>query len=82
MDLKGYIFIQPEAGQYIYSGIHDQGILPPPKEGGDMALLLGCIASARCFNDSHLTMLLSEENRRVGLVKDQPSKKAKTDPEE
>ena len=38
-----------------YSGVHDQGPLPPLREGGPMAVLLSCLQEAKKFNDQYLT---------------------------
>lgn len=44
--------------------MHDQGELPPLKEGGDMAVLIGCVEKAREFNDEFLTAAIQEEKRK------------------
>ena len=44
--------------------MHDHGPLVPPKEGGDMAQLLGCVQAAKQFNDDYLTQVLEEEKQQ------------------
>mmetsp|Transcript_14523 Transcript_14523/g.20503 ORF Transcript_14523/g.20503 Transcript_14523/m.20503 type:complete len:125 (-) Transcript_14523:9-383(-) len=58
---KGTEAIKPQAGDYAYSGMHDQGQLPPPKEGGDMALLIGCVQTAKKHSDTFLTEVIKKE---------------------
>lgn len=50
-----------EAGDYGYSGMHDHGPLPAPKEGGDMALLIGCVKEAKKHSDAFLTDIIKKE---------------------
>mmetsp|Transcript_18498 Transcript_18498/g.24271 ORF Transcript_18498/g.24271 Transcript_18498/m.24271 type:complete len:125 (+) Transcript_18498:164-538(+) len=58
---KGFKATKPQAGDYTYSGMHDQGPLPPPKEGGDMALLIGCVQEAKKHSDNFLTEVIKKE---------------------
>ena len=51
------------AGDESYSGIHDQGPLPPLREGGSMALLLQCAQQAKAFNDEYLTEVISAQTK-------------------
>lgn len=55
---------QPQPGDYQYSGIHDHGPLIPPKEGGPMAQLIGCVQAAKQFNDNYLTNIINEEKEK------------------
>lgn len=52
---------QPQAGDYTYSGVHDQGVLPDMREGGPMAKLIACVQQAREANDEYLTKLIEAE---------------------
>lgn len=52
---------QPEAGDYSYSGMHDHGPLPAPKEGGDIAQLIGCVEATKRFSDEFLTDVIKKE---------------------
>ncbi len=42
--------------------MHDHGPLPPPKEGGDFAKLIGMVDEARKHSNSLLTKIISEQN--------------------
>jgi hypothetical protein len=44
--------------------MHDQGPLQPPKENGDMALLIGCVEKAKQFNDRYLTEVIDNERKQ------------------
>jgi hypothetical protein len=56
--------IKPQPGDDSYSGMHDQGaLLPVPKEGGPMALLLGCSLKAKEFNNTLLTEKIQQEKK-------------------
>ena len=57
-------YCQPQPGDYMYSGIHDHGPLVPPREGGDMAQLIGCVQAAKQFNDEFLTKHIEEEKTK------------------
>lgn len=54
-------YIKPEAGDYSYSGMHDHGPLPPPKEGGEFAQIIGLVNAAKKQSDSYLTELIEKE---------------------
>lgn len=54
--------LQPQGGDYSYSGMHDHGPLPSPKEGGDFAKLIGMVHEAKKHSDEILTKLIKEEN--------------------
>ena len=66
---------KPEAGDYGYSGVHDQGALPPPREGGPMALLIACVQEAKNANDEYLTRAIAAEKE---LEQAHVDKRAKT----
>jgi len=80
--------IHPEKrppGDDSYSGLHDQGPLPPLKEDGPMAWLLACVQEARKFNDEYLTEAIARQRKtdkdvgpNGGTVAN-PVKKAKVD---
>ena len=63
--------------------MHDHGALMPPKEGGDMAQLIGCVHAAKQFSDEYLTQVIDDEKKKLETIQDeetQQSKKAKTVP--
>jgi hypothetical protein len=41
--------------------MHDQGPLPELKEGGPIALLIGCVDAAKAFNNDFLTKAIETE---------------------
>ena len=57
-------FAQPHAGDYAYSGMHDQGPLPAPREGGPMAQLIACVQQAKQTNDEFLTQVIQDEKKQ------------------
>jgi hypothetical protein len=65
---EGQLPAKPEAGSFVYSGMHDQGPLIPPREGGEMAQLLGCVQAAKQFNDEYLTSILEDEKKVKGAT--------------
>lgn len=71
------IIIQPQAGEFSYSGLHDHGPLIPPKEGGPMALLIGCVQAAKEYNDRFLTECIQqhEKNGEQSDAGDSPDSK-------
>lgn len=69
------MFDQPEPGDFCYSGRHDSDVLPAPKEGGPMALLIGCVQEAKTANDEYLTSVIEKEKEEL------PHKKSKYDSE-
>ena len=72
--------VKPQGGDYSYSGMHDHGPLPPPKEGGDFAKLVGMVNEAKKSSDNLLTKLIKEENAAVAEAKKQiKTKKQKID---
>ena len=52
---------KPEPGDYRYSGMHDHGPLPPPKEGGVFAQIIGFVNAAKNASDTYLTELIERE---------------------
>jgi len=63
---------QPHPGDYSYNGRHDDGQYEPPREGGPMTLLIGCVQAAKAMNDEYLSGIIEKEKEEV------PHKKAKT----
>jgi len=57
-----FIFVQPKPGDYAYSGMHDHGPLPKPKEGGVFASLIAFCQEAKKSSDSYLTEVIEKEN--------------------
>lgn len=53
--------VQPQAGDYTYTGMHDQGPLPEPRQGGSMAKLIACVQQAKATNDEFLTSVIENE---------------------
>mmetsp|Transcript_27349 Transcript_27349/g.40377 ORF Transcript_27349/g.40377 Transcript_27349/m.40377 type:complete len:129 (-) Transcript_27349:27-413(-) len=51
-------------GSYGYSGKHDQGELPAPREGGDYAQLIGCVSAMKDFSNQYLTDRIKQEKCR------------------
>jgi len=51
-----------QPGDFHYSGMHDSGPLPKLKEGGPLALLIGCTKLSKNYNDEFLTRLIEEES--------------------
>ena len=43
--------------------MHDHAPLIAPKEGGDMAQLLGCVQAAKKFSDDYLTQVIQDEKQ-------------------
>jgi hypothetical protein len=60
--------------------MHDQGPLQPPKENGDMALLIGCVEEAKQFNDRYLTEVIDDERKQQSQKQEKHSaKRTKTE---
>lgn len=76
---KLYYFLstQPLGGDYSYSGMHDHGKLPEPKEGGDIALLLTMVKKAQESSDELLTMIIKKEKNVGRNPKDSECSKKK-----
>ena len=54
---------KPPAGSFTYSGMHDQGPLVSPREGGDMAILIACCEDAKAHTDEYLTQVIMANNQ-------------------
>lgn len=57
--------MKPQPGDYSYSGMHDSGPLPPPKEGGPMADLISYIHAAKGACDEYLTAIIEKEKAEI-----------------
>lgn len=55
-----------EPGSYVYTGMHDHGEFPRPKEGGPMAVLVGCADEAKKASDKLLTQVIDTEKTTKG----------------
>lgn len=53
--------VKPKGGDYSYSGMHDHGPLPAPKEGGEFSLLIDIVQQAKKNSDELLTKIIQEE---------------------
>ena len=60
---------KPEPGEYTYSGQHDAGPLPPPRQGGPMEQLIACVQQAKATNDQYLTAVIQKEKEPVAKKK-------------
>ena len=60
---------QPQPGDYTYSGMHDHGPLPLPKEGGQFAQLIGFVNAAKKASDRYLTELIEREKMLAAAKK-------------
>eukprot|EP01083_Nonionella_stella_P225062 800549_1 len=69
--------VKPLGGDYSYSGVHDHGKLPEPKEGGDIALLLNMVKKAQEGSDELLTRIIKEEKNAGRKPKDAEDTKKK-----
>ena len=54
---------KPQPGEYTYSGMHDHGPLPKPKEGGVFASLIGLCQEAKKSSDKYLTEVIEKEKQ-------------------
>lgn len=70
---------KPQGGDYSYSGMHDHGPLPLPKEGGDLAKLIGMVNEARKHSDEILTKLIDDEKASAPEMVKKKKKKHKFD---
>jgi hypothetical protein len=59
----GTVPTKPPAGSYAYSGMHDQGPLPEPRQGGSLAVLIAGVQQAKANNDAFLTRVIREEQQ-------------------
>ncbi|KAL7475299.1 hypothetical protein ACHAW6_001220 [Cyclotella cf. meneghiniana] len=55
--------VKPKPGDYTYSGMHDHGPLPKPKEGGAFAILIGLCEAAKQSSDRYLTVVIEQETK-------------------
>lgn len=63
---QGESATKAEPGSYAYTGMHDHGLFQPPKEGGPMALLIGCANEAQKASDKFLTEIIELEKASGG----------------
>ena len=54
---------KPEPGDFTYSGMHDHGPLPKPKEGGPFAHLIGLCLEAKRYSNKFLTDVIEKEKQ-------------------
>mmetsp|Transcript_23977 Transcript_23977/g.68916 ORF Transcript_23977/g.68916 Transcript_23977/m.68916 type:complete len:122 (+) Transcript_23977:123-488(+) len=52
-----------EPGSYAYTGMHDHGAFQSPKDGGPIALLIGCANEAQKASDKYLTEIIEREKK-------------------
>ena len=62
-------YIKPEPGDYSYSGMHDHGPLPQPKEGGQFAKIIGLVNEAKKASDLYLTEVIEKEKALIETAK-------------
>eukprot|EP00978_Attheya_sp_CCMP212_P003312 scaffold6828_cov53-Attheya_sp.AAC.2 len=55
---------KPQPGEYVYTGMHDHGPLPPPREGGEFARLVACANRARELSDALLTEIIDAQRQQ------------------
>ncbi len=60
--------VKPDPGDYSYSGMHDHGRLPPPKEGGQFAQIIGFVNAAKNASDAYLSDVIEKEKAHAPLV--------------
>jgi hypothetical protein len=65
-------------GSVGYSGRHDHGPLPSPREGGAYAQLIGCVTAAKDFSNSYLTDVMKQEKSRKNDHQEVANKKSKS----
>jgi hypothetical protein len=60
--------------------MHDQGPLPELKEGGPLALLIGCADAAKTFNNDFLTKAIQTEKKMQQSSSDQQQQQQESVP--
>ena len=79
---QGESATKAEPGSYAYTGMHDHGPFKPPKEGGPIALLIGCANEAQTAWDKFLTEKIEREKASGGGKAGDGSKKRSSGGEE
>ena len=69
--------VKPDPGDYSYSGMHDHGPLPPPREGGKFAQIVGFVNAAKKASDKYLTEVIEKEKAHVQPVASEANKQHK-----
>lgn len=69
------LWTQPSAGDFTYTGMHDHGPLPMPREGGPMSSLISFVAQAKKANDHFLTQVIENEK----CIREREEKRARVD---
>ena len=65
--------VKPKPGDYSYSGMHDHGPLPPPREGGQFAQIIGFVNAAKKASDAYLTDVIEKEKKHATSVASGPT---------
>ena len=69
--------VKPDPGDYSYSGMHDHGPLPPPREGGKFAQIVGFVNAAKKASDKYLTEVIEKEKAHAQPVNSEANKQHK-----
>ena len=69
--------VKPDPGDYSYSGMHDHGPLPPPREGGKFAQIVGFVHAAKRASDKYLTEVIEKEKAHTQPVTSEKNKQRK-----
>ena len=69
--------VKPDPGDYSYSGMHDHGPLPPPREGGKFAQIVGFVNAAKKASDKYLTEVIEKEKAHAQPVASEANKQHK-----
>ena len=75
-----FLPLQLEPGDYSYSGMHDDGPLPAPKEGGLWNQMISNVQAAKRFSDEYMTNIINQE--KATKEASHPPKKPKTNEEQ